>query len=607
LTTVTRLSRGSERGVPLRRTGKIRLLPTLNMMHGSSRYFSPVPLRREISRSQYYGSAVHSLLTANWYPQAFKPVVDRILDSGFAKHKALNSKWDIPGRIGIIQEGGGKARVVAIPNLLTQMLMRPLHEMLMTWSKEWPESCLLNQSAGVTWALSKLRSGIEVISVDLTSATDRFPRDLQFSLLERIGFGLEARAFEEISSSEWYFPALKRNVVYEVGQPMGVMGSYPLFHISNIVLAWTAYSKAYGGFQPITFAGKLDLDPPFRVLGDDIIFCDRRVADAYVQLLMDIGVEVSPLKSFSKDVVQFAGFVILKQRKTNEFVAFRPYKLPSKGYISNPIEFLESLGKQATELFKSPKRRQFWEKAFDAFTLSSHFRSLDLTPNRWWDFVVNPEPKISLSPNVDSAWFHSLANKLVMVHPEGTYSRSALASLNARLFDRSEILDLNIKDPTRLLSPQDMRRFEINQRNARKGELRYEASKLGQDPLIKKFLNSGLDPLTSNLDDVISIAITPDKGSPPLPENTGRIGDRYVRVQDNQAVEQPRSDVGSKSDPKSGEVFPEPVQPLDMRAVFAAQGAAKLAARRAREQKQKDALKSVPPADPPRHKPGPTR
>lgn len=75
------------------------------------------------------------------------------------------------GRIGQSVEGGGKRRLFAIGNWVNQRLLHPFHKWLMELLRTLPMDGTFNQ----TRPLERLVGAKTVYSVDLKSATDRWP------------------------------------------------------------------------------------------------------------------------------------------------------------------------------------------------------------------------------------------------------------------------------------------------------------------------------------------------------------------------------------------------------------------------------------------------
>lgn len=80
-----------------------------------------------------------------------------------------------------------------------------------------------------------------------------------------------------------------KGVTYNVGQPMGLHSSWAVMAFSHHCLVrWAASSVGLESFQD------------YALLGDDIVIWNASVARKYLNLLDDLGVEVSKTKSFQE-------------------------------------------------------------------------------------------------------------------------------------------------------------------------------------------------------------------------------------------------------------------------------------------------------------------
>lgn len=298
------------------------------------------------------------------------------------------------GRIAVIQEQGAKARVVAVPSARLQHAFLPLHSALMRWDAEHlgDTSCVSDQLKGIYGAMNLLDSDHKTRSVyctDLSSATDRFPRSVSQAILRGIGLDEYATALAEVSERKWSSPW--GDITYSVGQPMGLYGSFPLFHISNQLVAEAAErvaTRETGGFSHKFQNGKT-----YYVLGDDIIHSDSISVRYYRETLSYLGCDVSPSKTIDGRIGEFAGFVLDGTRQGNhKSMAYRPYKVPSSdGPISNPVSFLANLGRSSKKI--SP----WWSKQFDLYAQTRADRSPDLSP---WFTQERENPNV---PSWDAA------------------------------------------------------------------------------------------------------------------------------------------------------------------------------------------------------------
>jgi len=329
--------------------------------------------------------AVYSLMNSFYLPTALQRVVPcwEIRERQQALYKRELSeesyqKISAAGKIHIIQEGGCKARAVAIPNAWVQMGFYPLHREMANIERKFLAdfSCVHDQRRGAIQVLKRLQTGSSCYSVDLSSATDRFPRQFQTHVLEQLGLHAYANALKDLCNQRWVFPQAQEfgiaDVTYSAGQPMGLYGSFPLFNAVHVILVrgLVQYLEDSKGLKLETFED----GTAFKILGDDIVISDQRLCDRYRGLLSSCGVAVAPSKTFEGSVAEFAGFLMLQATTPTGFVGFRPYKFPKGGYISNPVNLLDALGIRVKRMGRK------WTRLIQAYSLTVQERCLDLAP-----------------------------------------------------------------------------------------------------------------------------------------------------------------------------------------------------------------------------------
>jgi len=92
------------------------------------------------------------------------------------------------GKLTVVRDQAGKARVVAIANYWTQVALRPLHEYIFSWLRTLDTDGTFDQHGALTRFLERCPKGIVYHSVDLTAATDRIPVELLAQILDTLGF-----------------------------------------------------------------------------------------------------------------------------------------------------------------------------------------------------------------------------------------------------------------------------------------------------------------------------------------------------------------------------------------------------------------------------------
>lgn len=378
------------------------------------------PIKYEFSFSGLNSSKPRGMFGRDWCGSfanslSYMPVYKFLRDKfGFDQPIPVSSHWspqdDRPGKISVIQERGFKARVVASPSAGVQVCLHPLHRALNNILKILPEDCTHNQWSGAVYAQDCLRMGHTVHSVDLSSATDNFPRSLQLSLLQRIGFSDEAHFINCISRDEWTlsddFKHLCEDdyVQYSKGQPQGMYASFPLFGLThNYVLSRLCEGLGIP-------RSEYDKTFPYRVLGDDVIISNDILHTAYRSLMGAMDVPISEDKCISSDTLsEFAGYVVTCN------LLITPAKVPNEDWRNSFINYLSVVGLDGVDCLPSKVR----PLARAVAELPQFYGGLGLNPKGKPFFVrvSNMEQKVkNIRLPVTTSIIPSLL-KQKMVHP----------------------------------------------------------------------------------------------------------------------------------------------------------------------------------------------
>ena len=340
-----------------------------------------------------YGKAVTSLINTCYIPESLREVNP---NEDFRQLlEEAGAECSTPGRISFIQERGAKARVVAVPNAWIQWLFEPLHHYLDRVIKTLPRSAVHDQNKGAYFIRNHMLTERSTMwCFDLSSATDRFPLYLQNQVLEGLHLHTYAEALSELTNG-WLVTDSSGSTTdawdYAAGQPMGLYGSFPLFHLTHYLLL-EKLSIECGFLRSATM--------PFFVLGDDVIITDGSVASLYAMELESLGVEVSPSKTIqSSDVAEFAGFVGLRTNKS--CTVFRPYKYGSDEKLNAPLNLMYSLGSSLG------KTGPYWDKQVRLFGRTRGMRNPDLSP-----LISCDGPQGKMAPKLDPPLLESLLRRV---------------------------------------------------------------------------------------------------------------------------------------------------------------------------------------------------
>ncbi|GER39048.1 RNA-dependent RNA polymerase [Striga asiatica] len=129
------------------------------------------------------------------------------------------------GKSARVVEGGGKRRVFAIGNYVSQVILRPIHNWLMDRLRSIPMDGTFDQER----PLLRLVPADVCFSYDLKSATDRWPIALMSELLKEV-FGptvwtIGIRSLGLSSFTTRWFPGGQKSLSFRIGQPLGICSS----------------------------------------------------------------------------------------------------------------------------------------------------------------------------------------------------------------------------------------------------------------------------------------------------------------------------------------------------------------------------------------------
>lgn len=282
------------------------------------------------------------------YKQSFNslagPVDSRIgWDDMFAYHPPLNLETtrDPVGTLGCTQEPGYKLRVFAAPNICHQLAMSRLKAQLFTLLQRVNWDCTYNQSSGTDWVKAQLAQGKELFSIDLSDATNNFPLDVQLKVLREIGcLEEDISLFTSLSRAPWRttHETPSTTVRWTVGQPLGLGPSFAAFALTHGVLVHS-------------MALRWAVKDCFRVLGDDIVISDARVASSYMEAMAKLGVPVSADKTLrSAKFAEFAGKLV----SSTHVLAGLKWREPSDRSF---LDVVRLLGPRSLSLLRQRQKR----------------------------------------------------------------------------------------------------------------------------------------------------------------------------------------------------------------------------------------------------------
>lgn len=264
---------------------------TLDRMHFSNKAGPNGPALREVHndvvallRSPKLCGAVSSLLEKSCPSgdYAFSLMKDEF--SEFTEdYKSFPTSYT--GKVSQLCEGGGKTRNIAIVDFWSQNALKGIHDLLMGILRKMRTDSTYNQDDGFRSAMIQANHRGCCFSFDLSSATDRFPLSIQLEVAKQLlGEEIADLWSSVIADREFKHPAGQGTLRWARGQPLGALSSWAMFALTHHLF--------------IKFcAGRHDFQD-YRVLGDDVMIFDKKVADEYLRLMNEIGVVVNLTKSF---------------------------------------------------------------------------------------------------------------------------------------------------------------------------------------------------------------------------------------------------------------------------------------------------------------------
>lgn len=203
--------------------------------------------------------------------------------------------WKFPlrmGKLSVVYDQAGKARIVAITNWWIQLALKPLHDSIFSYLRKLPYDGTFDQDGALKRLLANKADGHKFYSFDLSAATDRLPIDLQEQILQLLGY--DSRNWRRLLDLGWHWKG--EQVKYSVGQPMGAYSSWAMLALTHHVIV--RYAALQAGLTEV---------PNYVVLGDDIVINHDQVASEYLIIMRTLGVSINMSKSIvSKDMVEFA-------------------------------------------------------------------------------------------------------------------------------------------------------------------------------------------------------------------------------------------------------------------------------------------------------------
>jgi len=228
--------------------------------------------------------------------------------------------WGIPGnlsglgKLAFLDEAAGKVRVVAMVDVVTQTILKPLHDWIFQVLKQLAQDGTHDQGRPLELLIQG--NHLECYSYDLSSATDRLPLALQESILawflgEKVArlwatllvgrsYDIHGRTAKERGLNQTSF-------FYACGQPMGAYSSWAMLALTHHFCVQLSAARVYG-WNSAWFT-------KYALLGDDIVIADKLVAQKYLEIMTkELHVEIQETKSLvsSNGTFEFAKRTVVR-------------------------------------------------------------------------------------------------------------------------------------------------------------------------------------------------------------------------------------------------------------------------------------------------------
>jgi hypothetical protein len=135
------------------------------------------------------------------------------------------------GKLGVVYDQAGKARIVAMANWWIQISLKPLHLSIFRHLKGMKTDGTFNQLLPLNTIVSSAAPGTTFHCFDLTAATDRIPVLFLSHILTACG--IRGDLWMRMMSIPWFYPKDKKFISYSVGQAMGAYSSFAMLAVFN--------------------------------------------------------------------------------------------------------------------------------------------------------------------------------------------------------------------------------------------------------------------------------------------------------------------------------------------------------------------------------------
>jgi hypothetical protein len=142
------------------------------------------------------------------------------------------------GKLGVVYDQAGKARVVASANWWIQSVLHGLHNSIFSLLKTLPKDGTMDQNKAFDLFIANYDGHHKMSGFDLSAATDRLPIEIQQTVLDCCG--INGSLWAELMDVTYVAPFDNKEnlteVRYAVGQPMGAYSSWAMLALTHHVI-----------------------------------------------------------------------------------------------------------------------------------------------------------------------------------------------------------------------------------------------------------------------------------------------------------------------------------------------------------------------------------
>jgi hypothetical protein len=213
----------------------------------------------------------------------------------------------IHSRLFFLSDKGGKTRVIAIGDILSQSLLKSVHQRCNVVLRRLKQDGTFDQDRSRCWVQQQSKNSVQLASIDLTAATDRMPALFQVFAL------ISMRVLTPFQAFAWWWVTTRRDFIYKdkgspkctrytVGQPMGLLSSWPVMALTHHYLVRLSFAASVKRVSLHRLRAS-----PYVVLGDDLVIVGHAVAEEYLQLIQYLGMDYSVEKTYIETgIAEFA-------------------------------------------------------------------------------------------------------------------------------------------------------------------------------------------------------------------------------------------------------------------------------------------------------------